>query len=307
MQPVRFDHFITYTRAPTIEDHLADYRRAGFQVLDRTTRHAPGLRNGFVGFGPDYLEFCWVEDEGLFAAGDPRERAWRDAVRPYGIGLVTADVQALHDEWVARGYELPPVWSGRPRDAAPDATPVWSFLDPPPDMRPGGALCFVLTYHVRRQAPREPIAANTSFAIAGVTFVTSNPAERARAWGRLFAPAEVVQTESVTSAVAIGPHLATWMTPAEYERRYRQPWHPSPHAEGELAALHVLAEDLVVVEEMLAAAGRHIVPIQALASQPAGLFVAPDPRDGVAFIMTERVAADWSAWRTAITGEQLNV
>jgi hypothetical protein len=75
--PVRFDHFITYIDAPSIEGYLEEYRAAGFIANDDTTRHDPGLRNGFLLIGREYVELCWVEDEDLFSAGDASEHAVR--------------------------------------------------------------------------------------------------------------------------------------------------------------------------------------------------------------------------------------
>jgi hypothetical protein len=64
---LRFDHFITYVEAPSIDEYLDKYRAGGFLVHDETVRHDPGLRNGFAFFGAQYIEFCWVEDEDLFS------------------------------------------------------------------------------------------------------------------------------------------------------------------------------------------------------------------------------------------------
>lgn len=305
MQPIRLDHFITYTSSPSIEEHLERYRLAGFRPLERTTRHDPGLRNGFLGFGPEYVEFCWVEDEQLFCAGDAEERALRAATRPFGIGIVTPDVHALHHDWTARGLEVPPVWSKAPRDAAPDTSPVWSFQEIPRALQPGGVSCFLLTYHTLRPGAAVSIPPNTVYAIAGITFVTPEPRARAHTWGNLFAPDTPLATDGDACSVAIGPHLATFMNPAHYEQRYSVSWNPSPHAYGEIALLHLLAEHLPTAEAMLAAAGRTVTRIEAASGRSDSLFVAADPRDGFAYLVTERPAAEWIAWRNALTGEQL--
>jgi len=232
----------TDSAGPFHHVHLERYRQAGFAVLEDTVRHEPGLRNGFVGFGREYIEFCWVEDEEAFSTVGPEEKALRAARRPYGIGIATPDVGALHVQWAAQGYELSPVFSKAPRDAAPDADPVWSFQEIPPALQPGGAECFVLTYHHRRNLNGLRVAANTTYAVAGVVFVTAHPADRAAAWGRLLAPDEPLQGEDEISSVRLGPHVGTWMTPARYEQIYGRHWEPSPHGVGEFAALHLLAE-----------------------------------------------------------------
>jgi Glyoxalase-like domain len=303
MPPIRLDHFITYTSALSIDEQLEWYRQAGFGVLEETVRHEPGLRNGFVGFGREYIEFCWVEDEEAFAVVGPQEQALRAACRPYCIGLATPDVAALHVQWAAQGYELSPVVSRAPRDAAPDADPVWSFQEIPPALQPGGAESFVLTYHHRRGLDVLRIAANTTYAIAGVVFVTSHPAERAYAWGRLLAPDEPLQDDGEICSVRLGPHVGSWMTPARYEQIYGRHWEPSPHGVGEFAALHLLAERLETAEGMLGEAGGSVTRLKESAGTPAPLFVAPDPSDGFAFVLTERPASEWLAERTAQFGD----
>src|SRR5574337_1174583 len=102
MLTVRADHFSTYIRTSHIDSYLAEYRNAGFSVAEQTVRHDPGLRNGFVLLGPEYLEFSWVEDEAAFAQGHPAHAMLRQALRPWSIGLVTDDAQALHQAWTAR-------------------------------------------------------------------------------------------------------------------------------------------------------------------------------------------------------------
>ena len=69
MSAIRFDHLITFTSATSIDDHLKEYVAQGFVPHAQTVRHEPGLRNGFVSLGPDYLEFWWVEDEGAPSPG----------------------------------------------------------------------------------------------------------------------------------------------------------------------------------------------------------------------------------------------
>jgi hypothetical protein len=307
MLPIRLDHFITYTSAASIDEYLQEYQRAGFRMLERTTRHDPGLRNGFLGFLPEYVEYCWVEDEAKFAASDESEKPLRDAVRPYGIGIVTTDIRAVHDEWAARGYDPPAVWSKTPADTPIGADPVWSFQDIPAALEPGGVLCFVLQYHLPRPIAQLHIASNSTYAIAGIVCVTNDPDARAKSWRRLLAPEEPIAAEGSTRTLTIGPHVATWLTPAEYERRYGWHWTAAPHAYGEMGALHVLAEDLAVAQAALSAAGRSVREVVASSGRPASLFVAPDPHDGFAFVITEQPAHDWLAWRTALTGEQLSI
>lgn len=127
MTNIRFDHFLTYTNAANIDDYLKEYAAQGFIPHEQTVRHDPGLRNGFIGIGSEYVEFLWVEDETLFAAGDAEHRLLRTACRPFSIGMIADDVQAVHDDWTARGYSVPAVWSKAPRDATPDTPRCGAF------------------------------------------------------------------------------------------------------------------------------------------------------------------------------------
>ena len=277
---VQFDHFITYIEAPSLEQHLDRYRAAGFAVADRTVRHDPGLRTGFVFFGDAYLEFAWVEDEALFAGADESEVARRKASRPWGIGFKADDVSRVHADWIRRGLAVPEVFSKAPRDAAPDAPPGWSFQDIPEALLPG-AVCFVVTYHRARPGePRKP-GTNTIYAIHGPTFVSAAPKQRATAWRDLLAPAAPILGSEQESAVTIGPHRATWLSPDRYRDTFGRAWTAAPHAFGELAPLHLLASDMRAAESALTTAGWEIVP-----ADQGAIFVPPSPLDGFSFLIS---------------------
>lgn len=281
---VRFDHFITYVEAPSIDRYLEKYRTMGFIVSDQTVRHDPGLRNGFVVFGVQYIEFCWVEDEALFSKCEPDEAVIRRAHRPYAIGLVSDDIQATHDDWLARGHDLPKVFSKGER-GADNVPPSWSFQDIPEALLPG-ASCFALTYHARRTP--ETIAPNSTYAIAGATFVSSSAGEHAAAWRDLLSPGTSVDSSDDAYQVTIGPHVARWMEPRQYQRRFGRSFEPAPHRFGELAILHVLATDLRRLQSVLIGSGREFIPIDPTASNEPGLFVPPDAQDGFSFVVTEQ-------------------
>jgi Glyoxalase-like domain len=120
MSAIRFDHLITFTSATSIDDYLNEYVAQGFVPHTQTIRHVPGLRNGFISLGPDYLEFWWVEDEAQFTAAGADQQALRTGQRPFGIGMVAQDIHAVHDDWATRGYAVSPVSSRAPRDAPAD-------------------------------------------------------------------------------------------------------------------------------------------------------------------------------------------
>jgi hypothetical protein len=306
MSAVRFDHLITFTSATTIDDYLNEYLTQGFMTHGQTVRHEPGLRNGFVSFGPDYLEFWWVENEVQFAAADADQRALRVGQRPFGIGMVAQDVQVLHHDWSARGYAIGPVTSRAPRDAPVDAPPAWSFQDIPHELLPG-CLCFALTYHGR--SPDDQIevkvGSNTIYALSGVTFVAIEAEARSAQWRDLLAPGEPVIASEAGFTVRIGPHLATWMTPDSYHAAYGRVWKAAPHSYSDLALLQLLAADLDQMRTILEQAGRRLTPYSMRGQQ--AFLIEPDERDGVTFLVQQQPIAAWLHARMARTGEVLTM
>ena len=306
MTGVRLDHFITYANAADIDDYIEAYAAQGFVPLDRTVRHHPGLRNGFVRIGPEYLEFCWVEDEAQFAEAEEEEKLLRAAPRPFGLGMVADDVQAVHDDWVARGYSVPEVSSSAPRDAPADAPPSWSFQTIPTELLPG-AWCFALTYHLRPKD--EPtsimVGPNTVYAVSGVTFVASDPESRATAWRDLLVPGETVEASSAGFLVRIGPHRVMWVTAKQYQATYGLSWTPFSHPIGEIALLHLLASDLGVAQATVERAGRRVSPASVGGEDV--LLIAPDLRDGFTFLVRQQPIGNWLQERQDRTGEDLQV
>ncbi|HEX8600904.1 MAG TPA: VOC family protein [Chloroflexia bacterium] len=313
MENVRLDHFITAVTVENVDDYMEEYSRAGFNVVEQSARHEPGMRNRFVSFGPEYLEFTWVEDEEAFSTGQDKSfflnlAELRAGTRPWGIGLATEDVRAMHESWSGRGYTLPEVIDGLPADAAPGTEPVWSFQPIPPDAV-GGVLLFALTYHSRHAvAVRQvQVAPNTTYAIEGVTFVSDSPQERAQRWRDLLAPDAEVREEENFAEVRTGSHFARWLTPLHYQEYLGLSYKEPPHRYGEMAVIHLLAEDLDKAEELIATSRRDTSRLPDVASGLDTLYVYPDPRDGFTFAITQRPAQEWLAERTALTGEKLEL
>jgi hypothetical protein len=222
----------------------------------------------------------------------------------FGIGMVAQDAQEVHDDWTARGYNVPPVSSRAPRDAPADASPAWSFQDIPRELLPG-CLCFALTYHGRSLDDRIEVRVgpNTIYALSGVTFVAAEAEARAICWRDLLAPGEAVTPFGLGVTVQIGPHLVTWMTPDAYEAAYGRPWTEASHPYGELALLQLLATDLTQMRHVLERAGRRLTPCATYGQET--LLIEPDARDGVVFAVQQQPIADWLRARAARTGEQL--
>lgn len=306
MSNIHFDHFITYTSAGNVDDYLKEYEAQGFIPDEQAVRHEPGLRNRFIFLGTEYIEFCWVEDESLFAKAEQEEKSFRAALRPFGIGMIAEDVQTVHDDWTKRGYAVPAVWSKAPRDAAPDAPPAWSFQDIPSDLLPGVS-AFALTYHRRKKGDVKKfrIHPNSIFALSKVTFVSPEPEAHATRWRYLLAPEEQVTSSALSFDVQIGPHQASWMSPDAYQTVYHHQWTHAPHPCGETAVLHLLASNPQKVKSMLENAGRRIISITDNGRD--ALFVEPDLRDGFAFTVREGSVNAWLQERMQRTDEKIEV
>ncbi len=311
MAKLKLDHVITSTNIASIDVHLDDYRKAGFLPVEYTVRLDPGLRNGFIAIGPEYVEFAWVENADEFnraAVANPILAALRAIPRPFRISFVTEDISAVHDEWTARGYDLPPIQSLKPQDAQPDDLPLWSLFDIPPSILRG--VWFVVEqYHRHREGGMQEISMspNTIYAMVGITFVSNVPGEQAARWRDVFALAEPVQREEGIVEVRLGPHVFTWMTPEKYQDTYRLPWEFANHPFGEIAILHLHANSLEKAHEMLYKAGRETAPISSDLIGGDGILILPDIRDGLTFLVTECPVQDWLDERTSITGEHIRV
>ncbi len=311
MTVLKLDHVITTTKVADIDSHLDDYRKAGFAPVEYTVRLDPGLRNGFIALGPEYVEFAWVEDNDQFAqasAANPILAALTTTPRPFRISFVADDVKTVHDDWTARGYNLPPIQSFKPRDAHPDSQPLWSLFDIPPSILPG-AWFVVEQYHRRREGVMREmsVSPNTIYAMVGVTFVSNVPKEQATRWRDVFNLAEPLQREEGIVEVRLQPHVFIWMTPEKYHEKYRLEWKFANHPFGEIAILHLYATDLEKVIAMLREAGRETVSLYDDLIGREGTLVLPDIRDGLTFLVTEYSIQTWLDERTSITGEYLEV
>ena len=303
----RLDHFLTFVNTENIDDYVEKYRALGFVIGDETRQYKPGLRNRFVLLGCEYLELVWVENEEEFAEGGSEEFArmyndlptLRTAARPFSIGFSSHDVEALHQEWTRRGYTIPSVWSFAP----PGMPPVLSFQEIPDDLLPG-ASCFAITYHMgsTSQERRVQRAANTIYAVEGVTFVSIAPEKAAKRWQRLLSPDIAVTTDQNVYSVMVAPHTAWWMSPELFHDHYGIAWTPTPHRYGHLAAIHLFAENLGLARSMLVQSF-----IRQVGHNRSGdfLLVSPTGEDGIIFIVREYPIELWHSERTRATGEKI--
>lgn len=303
------DHVLTFANVSNIDDFVEHYRALGFVVSDETRPYKPGLRNRFIQLGCEYLELVWVEHEDQFANGGTEEFArmytdlltLRQAARPFSLGFISQNVEALHQQWTERGYMVPPVWSFAP----PGMPPILSFQDIPANMLPG-ASCFAITYHNTStlQARSVQRAANTTYAVEGVTFVSTAPEEAARHWQTLLNPDSTVTAAQGVSTVLIPPHTIWWMPPHVFQTRYGAEWTPTPHRYGHVAAIHLLAENLAIAAAVF---GQRVQHRAQNANEDELLIVSPTGKDGVTFIIREYPLEQWRSERTRATGEILVV
>jgi hypothetical protein len=304
---LQLDHVLTFANVPNIDTYVEQYRALGFVVSDETRPYKPGLRNRFIQLGLEYLELVWVANEDAFARGDTDEFArmypdlptLRQAARPFSLGFITQDVAALHQQWTQRGYTIPPVWSFAP----PGMPPILSFQDIPAAALPG-ASCFAITYHTTASGQARGVqrAPNTTYAVEGITFVSTAPQEAARCWQTLLNPEDTLTMEQDVYTVMAPPHRIWWMHPQRFQEGYGVAWTPPPHQHGHLAAIHVLAENLDVAAEML---GPRVQSHVQNPHQDELLIISPTSEDGVTFIIRQYPIEQWRRERSRTTSENI--
>jgi len=311
MPLIRLDHFLSYTNAKNIDNYLKIYETLGFIPMSQTVRHNPGLRNGFIAFNPEYIEFLWVEDEAVFQEkADDNHKQSRQDRRMYAIGLASEDIEALRSSWVNQGLTVEDIRYDRPRDADPDSDPRWAFLATPANALPG-IHTFALSYLSRKPQSTDrfkeiSVAPNGIYGIFGITFVTEQPKFRARQWQQILAPdQELVETETFVQLM-IGAHTLYWITPAIYGQIYEEPWIPASHAFGELAILHLLSNNLEQTRIFFEKVKRECKEITGLLKKQY-LYLPKMANDGFRFEIAEKPADNWLHERTTITGESLRI
>lgn len=306
--PLHLDHILTFANVLNVDNYVERYRMLGFDVAKETRPYQPGLRNRFIQFGCEYLELVWVEDEAAFNAGGHAEFArmfpdlasLRQSARPFSVAFKTASVEALHHQWTEAGYQVPAVWSFAP----PEMPPVLSFQTIPDELLPGLS-AFAITYHlntptseVRHVRP----AANTVYAVEGLTFASETPAKHAAQWQSLLNPSGSVGENNGVYEVDIPPHTAWWLSPTAFQERYGVEYSPAPHRFGEIAAVHLLAENLPAAASRL---GEYALHQTNPATNEPLLVVSPIGNDGVTYIIREYPIDQWHTERTRLTGENI--
>lgn len=254
MTDLRLDHVLCYSDAASVDEHVAEYRRLGFVPQARAARWDPGLRTRFIGLWPEYLELVSVADEAAFAASDDPDTRYRAACRPYGIGIMSDDLPALHATWRERGFELPEVRYESPAGSDPSADPLFAFVSIPQALLPGVA-AFGLTSYFRPAPPIRHqvwVAPNSIFGLSGLMLVSRTPEADAAAWQQLLAPDQPIHD----GELLVGPHRLRWLGPDAFADRYDLPWAPSGDGADAVALIELLAVDLDRVERFAHLAGR---------------------------------------------------
>lgn len=296
---LRLDHFLCYSDAASLDDHVAEYRRLGFVPQARAARWDPGLRTRFIGLWPEYLELLSVADEAAFAASDDPDTRFRAERRPYSIGIMTDDLPALHATWRDRGFELPEIRFESPADPPPGAEPLFAFAAIPQQLLPGVS-AFGLTSYYRPPPPMRHqvwVAPNSVFGLTGLTMVSRTPETDAAAWKRLLAPDGEVAVHASGPELLVGPHRLRWFDPDTYADRYDLAWTPSGDGADAIALVELVALDLDRVERLANQAGRTLRRLD-----DGALLLDPSDHDGFHFLIRAGNLDEWVAWRQEWTG-----
>jgi len=304
------DHFVTYTVTP-IDEEMARLRRAGFLASppERTVRNDPGLRNGFVYVGPEYLEFCWVEREEEFRAAAREEPFYwvlRDQHRPYAIGFRVKDAAALHAKLEQRGYAMPDLLQAREDEAGGADPPRFAFGLFPADAHPGIHAFYLSDRELEEPRPLH-VGENGVFLIVGVLFVSVEPRARVGAF------ADLLLDEGGSRdpwGFLHGPHAYLWISPRGFRQLSGESWPASPADYHELAAVIAITTDLDRTERFFERAelpyrrARMSLP---LFGEHEGIFLHPNVREGFPMIVFEGDYTEWSRWRSAVSGAELEL
>jgi len=293
------NHIISFARVRSIDTYLKRYQKAGFVTDKPTVRHNPGKRNGFVYFGPDYVEFFWVEDKKKFSReANACEKHFSHFPSPFGVAFESGDLRAFRTSAVRKGYKLKPVWSKAPADGDP-SDPWWSFLTVPLQYVPG-AWTFCLTYLKRtpNRARKIKIGRNGIFGVAGVVMISDIPAKRVAQWSKFLGGKKLS-----SSRIQLGPHYVEWQTPHEFRARYGlkdSRTRGKMKAYAEIGVIHLLAKDLSIAKSVLRKSGFRVK------AQDEGFLIKPDKRDGYVFLVTEGSVTKWIKER-ALYGQKLKI
>lgn len=279
------NHIITFANVQNIDTYLKRYRKAGFLVSKQTVRHKPGRRNGFIYFGPEYIEFEWVENKKEFnQKGWGVQKFFSCNPRPYGLAFESNNVEVLHKNLKKKGFALKSIWTKAPADGDP-RDPWWSFQDIPQKYL-SGAWIFVLTYLKRDYSkPRRiSVPKNSIYALSGVTLVSNNPQLRLHQWQKFLGQARIRD-----------PHTFEWMSPQTYSKKYgiKRVALEKFSAYQEIGLIHLLADNLRKAEKMLRKNNF------AIKKYKDGFFILPDKRDGFTFLVREQKTSIWLKHRAA--------
>lgn len=286
------NHIISSTNARNIDNYLKLYKQAGFVIGKNTVRHEPGLRNGFVYFGSEYIEFEWVENARVFRKNAKLyQKFFLKHPSPFGVAFESRNVEALHKYLVYRNYKMPQTRSKGPRDAD-ESVKWWSFQDIPRKYLPG-VWSFALTYETRRNQKnlrQVSIGDNTIFAVRGLIMVTSAPKQRAERWKNFLSPQCLVKKISPDNyRFDVGPYTLEWMTPEVYEKLFgiRKMFKDKFKEFQEIGLVNVLAEDLGIAEKYLK---RYRFKVKKIGNK---ILILPKESDGFTFLVTQYKLAVW--------------
>lgn len=306
---IDLEHIYSIINSSKLESHLDIYRKAGFYVGEKTVRHPPGMRNGFVYMGPEYIEFIWVERQREY---EKEKSNYHDEFRkhsgPFGFGFETNKIEKFNRTLTKRGYKVPSLYSRGPTDAKEGDKPWWTFQNFNRRTLPG-VLPFALRYETRDLSkPRKScIGKNGIFAISGVTFVAYNPIKDAGRWANVFG-VKVLSRKDNNVSITLGAQSLNWMRPSVFRSIYGNQA-CLPHKGRfthlrKMALLHLYAESLEKAEKYFMKAGfktQHINKPDMI-----GLYVYPLKSDGYAFFISEYSVQKWLGERKSM-GQNLKL
>lgn len=284
------DHVTTYIDAEDVLEQLETYRQAGFAVRDQIDRYQFGVESASIKLGAEYIELLAVPDLDQFNLAPMNDKLVCRSLRPFAVGFKAPDLEVLHRAWIEAGLELPAartLWG----ENSESGERIKCRLVDIPSKKLRGANCFVVEKSIDQLDAAEP--ANSVYGLAAITMVSTEVAERVGQWQRMLSPVTNAASRR-ESTIAIGCHQVRWLDPARFRRHFKRDWILADHPFGEIAAIHLLGDDVDRAASLAAEAGfsveRGVPAIDAV-------LVEPDPGEGPVLAIHEWPRPDWDRCR----------
>jgi hypothetical protein len=269
-----------------LDECLDRYEKAGFTLSPNKMRHPAGHYNGFVKLSGSYLEFISIVDEEEFnreATDD--DRYFRNNPKPFAIGATSDNVDNIYEKLVSQYPDLPKTYS-RGEAGLNDGPLLWSFLTLPTSVL-SGANVFCLKYLKSPSLMYDlKVSNNGTYAVGGFVFCTNDPISRCREWESILTIVADKVSRIDEREIFSAERTLKWISSPKYEDLFKRPWQKSERPCGEIAAVKLLTNDIVLTKISLEKAGFQIL-------RDSNPLLVDDPGSGFTYWIQEMSTEDF--------------